>query len=151
MKRTVLSRIRLGIPLGVTIGQLISIAVSLIWGGGYYSPCVPQMAADMGSEINAVILQTFLCGLLGAAFGGCSAIWQVERWNLVQQTGIYFLIVSCFMLPTAYFCYWMEHSPAGFLQYFGVFALIFAGIWLAEYWSCKRNVRQLNSKLPKKQ
>lgn len=59
-----------GLPLGVTIGHVISILISLRWGQGYYSPCVPEMAEVMGSEIGAVILQTVLCALLGGVLWG---------------------------------------------------------------------------------
>ncbi|MDE7224214.1 MAG: hypothetical protein K2O34_10590 [Acetatifactor sp.] len=49
-----------GFTLGLAIGYLISIAVSLIWADGYYSPCVPELTAMMGNEINAVLVQAVL-------------------------------------------------------------------------------------------
>ena len=67
MKKTIRKKVILrsivGIPIGITIGYLISIAGSLIWGEGYYSPCVPELITAMGSEIGAVVLQTALCAL----------------------------------------------------------------------------------------
>ncbi len=105
----------------------------------------------MGSEIRVVLLQTGLCGLLGAGFGACSVIWQLEHWSLVKQTGIYFLAVSLLMLPIAYLTYWMEHTLLGFLSYFGLFALIFLLVWAVQFWAGRRRVRKMNEQLHRMQ
>ena len=148
-RKNIILRSLLGFPLGIAIGYVITICISLIWAQGYYSPCVPELSAATGNEISAVALQALLSGILGAGFAGCSVIWEIEHWSLVKQTGIYFLIVSVIMMPTAYFLYWMEHSLKGALQYFGIFALIFVGIWFSQLMIGKRNVRQMNERLHK--
>ena len=63
MKKQIFTRALLGFPLGVAVGYIITIAVSLIWADGYYTPCVPELKELMGSEINAVMLQALLSGL----------------------------------------------------------------------------------------
>ncbi len=98
-----------------------------------------------------VLLQSFLYGVLGAVFAGCSVIWELECWGIVKQTGIYFLIVSVVMMPIAYISYWMEHSVKGILSYFGVFVFIFAVIWAVEYAIAKHNVKKMNETLYGKQ
>lgn len=147
MKKKLLLRGALGFPIGIAIGYVITICVSLMWAGGYYSPCAPELAEALGNEISAVILQALLCGLLGAGFAASSVIWEMESWSLVRQTGVYFLIISLIMLPIAYAAYWMEHSAAGFLSYFGVFVLIFAVIWGVQFAIGKRNVKKMNEKI----
>lgn len=149
MKKKMVLRGILGFPLGITIGYFITILISLIWADGYYSPCVPELISVMGNEIHAVILQAFLSGLLGAGFGASSVIWEIESWNLVKQTGIYFGVISVMMMPIAYFTYWMEHSIAGFFQYFGIFVLIFIMIWLLQFILGKHMVKQMNANLYK--
>lgn len=114
MKKKIIKRSLLGFPLGITMGYLITILISLGWANGYYSPCVPELISLMGNEINAVILQTILCGILGVGFAASSVIWEMDSWSSVKQTGIYFSIISVIMLPIAYFAYWMEHSVVGF-------------------------------------
>ena len=101
----------------------------------------------MGNEINAVILQTVLCGILGTGFAASSVIWEIDNWSIIKQTGIYFSIISVVMLPVAYFAYWMEHSVVGFLIYFGIFVLIFGMIWITQFVIGKCNVRKMNEKL----
>lgn len=147
MKKEVLLRGVLGFPLGIAIGYIITILISLRWGQGYYSPCVPELIDRMGSEINAVIVQTVLCGLLGIAFGASSVIWEIDSWSIVKQTGVYFAITSIVMLPFAYVMFWMEHSAKGFLSYFGIFAAIFIFIWIIQYLIGKYTVTKMNSKL----
>ncbi len=147
MKKKIISRIILGFPIGIAIGYLFTIFVSLCFANGYYSPCVPDLISTMGNEINAVILQALLCGLLGAGFAASSLIWEIENWSIVKQTGIYFMIISVIMLPIAYFSYWMEHSIVGFFSYFGIFALIFVFIWVIQFSIAKHNVKKLNETL----
>lgn len=151
MRKEIVQRGILGFPLGLAIGYLITIVISCIWAGGYYSPCIPELIAVMGNEINAVLLQALLCGILGSGFGAASVIWDMEDWGIVKQTGIYFLIVSVIMMPIAYVTHWMEHSLKGFFIYFGVFLIIFIIIWIVQYLIAKESVRQLNETLCKKQ
>ena len=145
MKKKIFLRGIFGFPVGIAIGYLITIIISAIWANGYYSPCVPELISTTGSEINAVILQALLSGLLGTS----SVIWEMENWSIVKQTGIYFGIVSLIMLPTAYFLYWMEHSAVGFLSYFGISAFIFIIIWIIQFFTSRRIVKRLNENLYK--
>ncbi len=147
MKKKIIIRSLLGFSIGIAIGYLITIWSSLVWGNGYYSPCVPELISAMGNEINAVILQAVLCGIVGTGFAASSVIWEIDNWSIVKQTGIYFAIISVIMLPIAYFAYWMEHSVVGFLIYFGIFVLIFAIMWIVLYAIGKNNVRKMNEKL----
>lgn len=150
MKRKIILRCLTGFPIGITICYLITIILSVCFANGHYSPCVPELITLTGSEINAVILQALLGGLLGAGFAGCSVIWEIDNWSIVKQTGIYFLIISVIMMPTAYFTYWMEHSIRGFLSYFGIFTLIFIIIWFVQFVTGRHNVNRMNECLKKK-
>lgn len=147
MKKKIILRCISGFPIGLSIGYLITIVISLIWADGYYASCVPELAERMGSEIGAVTLQALLCSILGMGFGGCSVIWEIESWGIAKQTGIYFLIVSLIMMPIAYVTYWMEHSIQGIVSYFAIFILIFAIVWVIQYSRAKHNVRQMNKKM----
>lgn len=149
MKKKIILRTLLGFPLGVAIGYLLTIFFSLCFANGYYSPCEPELVKMLGNEINAVILQTALCGLLGIGFSVGSVIWEVERWSIVKQTGVYFLIVSLIMMPLAYLMYWMEHSVKGFFSYFGIFIFVFIIIWIISFIIGKYNIKRMNANLYK--
>lgn len=147
MKKQAFFRGLIGVPIGITIGYLITIFISLGWGNGYYSPCVPSLEEQMGSEINAVILQTVLCGILGAVFGAISIIWELDSWSIVKQTGIYFLIGSISMMPIAYINHWMEHSIGGFLSYFWIFIVIFIVAWIIQYIVWRQRIKKINESI----
>ena len=147
MKKMIILRGISGFPLGLAIGYSISIIISLIWGNGYYAPCVPEMAVMMGSEINAVMLQAILCGIMGMGFAASSVIWDIEDWGMVKQTGVYFAIISVIMLPIAYVTFWMEHSFKGVVSYYGMFALVFAVVWVVQYSRIRHNVKKMNEAL----
>lgn len=149
MKKKILARGALGFPLGIAIGYIITILISLIFANGYYSPCAPELISVTGSEINAVVLQTFLCGLLGTGFAASSVIWEIEHWSIAKQTGIYFLTISLIMLPIAYLNYWMEHTVTGLFGYLGIFVLIFVLIWAVRFFAVRHNVKRLNKYLNK--
>lgn len=147
--KKIIMRALSGFPIGITIGYLITIFISLRFGEGYYSPCVPELISVMKNEINAVIVQTLLCGILGAGFGAGSMIWEIDNWSIVKQTGVYFGIVSVIMMPVAYLLYWMEHSVVGFLSYFGIFVIIFIVVWVIQFIRGKYIVNKMNRNLPK--
>lgn len=73
MKKRVFLNALISFPIGIAAGQIISIVISLIYGGKYYS-CPPQLISDVGSEMGAVVLQTILCGIVGAGLGG-GTVW----------------------------------------------------------------------------
>ena len=147
MKKKIVQRGLLGFPLGIAIGYVVTIGLSLAFADGFYSPCVPELILAAGSEIRAVILQAFLCGLLGTGFGAASLIWEMETWSILKQTGLYFLIVSAVMMPVAYATYWMEHSVKGFFSYFAVFAVVFVIVWLTQWFAGRSNIRKINESL----
>lgn len=151
MKKRIIFRSINGFFLGIAYGYLITLVISLFHGDGHYYPCIPQLVVTMGSEINAVLLQTLLCGIIGAGFSAASFIWLIDKWGLTKQTGIYFLAVSLIMMPSAYIACWMEHSIKGVLSYFGIFVLLFAFFWGIQYMISRHNVRKLNASLKKMQ
>lgn len=149
MKKKVIFRGLLGFPLGVFLGYAITILISLVKADGYYSPCVPNLIDEIGSEIGAIVFQAVMSGILGASFGAASAIWENDKWSIAKQTGIYFAIVSITMLPIAYFTHWMEHSVAGFFLYFSVFIAIFIILWLVQYLIWKHKIETINKGIEK--
>lgn len=147
MKKKLLCRGLLGFPLGICIGYVITIAISAVHGGGYYAPCAPELAVQMGSEIAAVILQALLCGILGTACAMGSVVFEVERWGITKQTILHFLIMSLSLLPVAYISNWMEQSLWGVLSYFAIFVGVYVVIWAVQYLIWHVAVRKINRKI----
>lgn len=144
MKKNMILRGLLGFPLGIAIGFIITIMISICVGNGLFYPVTLELIETMGNELNAVILQTMLCGILGAGFAMASVIWDIDSWSLVKQSGIYFAIVCAVMFPIAYVTNWMKHDVVGILSYVGIFITIFVIIWLSQYFAWKRKIRKMN-------
>ena len=100
MKKKVILRCLIGAPIGLSISFMITLIISVIINKGEYYPVVPQLTALCGNELNAVIIQAVCSLIYGAAFGGASAIWEVESWSLLKQTVIHCLVISVSMLPS---------------------------------------------------
>lgn len=147
MKKELLKRMLLGAPLGLAISTLITIAISLTVGDGQYYAVVPSLARDMGSEINAVMLQAGLSMIYGAAWAGASVIWDAERWSLLKMTLVHLIVTSLATFPIAYFARWMPHSTTGILIYIGIFVGIYLAIWFSQYTAMKKRIQAMNEKL----
>ncbi|KAA8673309.1 DUF3021 domain-containing protein [Clostridium sp. HV4-5-A1G] len=50
-------------------------------------------------QINAVILQFTLSGLLSAVMGAGSVIWENDDWSFLKQSIMHFIITSITMFP----------------------------------------------------
>ena len=110
MKKKILMRGLFGLPTGIAIGFVITLIISICIGNGSFYPVTPELIDATGNELNAVILQTVLCAIMGAGFAAASIIWELDSWSLAKQSGIYFMIISVIMLPIAYFTNWMKHT-----------------------------------------
>ena len=149
MKRKLILRGLFGFPVGVAIGFVITIIISVCVGDGSFYPVTPELIVTMGNELNAVILQTVLCGIMGAGFAMASVIWEMDSWSLAKQSGIYFSVVCIVMLPIAYVTNWMKHTVGGVLAYVGIFVVIFLIVWLIQYSAWKRKIKKMNDSIKK--
>ena len=136
MKKKMIQRGLLGFPLGIAIGFVITVIISMCIGDGSFYPVTPELIDTMKNELNAVILQTILCGILGTGFAMASVIWEIDSWSLAKQSGIYFAIVCV--------TNWMKHNAIGILSYVGIFVAIFVITWLVQYFVWKRKVKRMN-------
>ena len=147
MKKKIILRSLLGAPIGLAVNYLITVLNSLIVADGSFYPVVPELIADCGSEMNAVLLQTLFSIIYGSVWGGSSVIWEAERWSLLRMTVTHLLICSIITFPVAYLMRWMPHNIMGILRYFGIFGTIYLFIWISQYQAIKRNIRQINHKM----
>ena len=151
MKKKIIMRGLFGLPVGIAIGFVITLIISACIGNGTFYPVAPELIDTTGNELNAVILQTVLCAVMGAGFAAASVIWELDSWSLAKQSGIYFLIISVIMLPIAYVMNWMKHTVLGVLSYAAIFAAIFVVVWLLQYILWKRKIKKMNDLVSKDQ
>lgn len=138
-----------GFPTGIMIGYILSIVFSLMYADGSFHLVAPSLIEKIGNELNAVIFQTILCGVIGSAFSAGSVIWEIDSWSIAKQSAVYFLVGGLALLPIAYLTDWMEHSVKGAIRYFIVFVVIFAVIWIVKYLILRSKIKHLNGELKK--
>ena len=124
MKKKVILRGLFGLPVGIAIGFVITLLISICIGDGAFYPVTPELIQTMGNQLNAVILQTILCAILGGGFAMASVIWEID-----------------------YFANWMKHSIAGVLSYVGIFVMFFAAVWISQYLLWKRRIKKMNARI----
>lgn len=147
MKKKILVRSLIGAPIGLTISILVTIIISLCTGHGDYYPAPHELIDLCGSAMKAVLLQTVCSFIYGAAFGGASVIWEMEKWSILKQTLIHLGVISVSSFPIAFFMYWIPHHIYGALVYFAIFIAIYAIIWVSKYFSIKAKVKKINDEL----
>ena len=144
MKKKIILRGLFGLPVGIAIGFVITLLISICIGDGSFYPVTPELIQTTGNQLNAVILQTILCAIIGVGFAMASVIWEIDSWSLAKQSGIYFFIACVTMFPIAYITNWMKHNAIGILSYVGIFVAIFVITWLVQYFVWKRKVKRMN-------
>ncbi len=144
MKRKIIKRGFLGFPLGIAIGYVITVIISVCVGDGSFYPVTAELIDTMGNELNAVVFQTVLCGIMGMGYAMASVIWDIDSWSLAKQSGVYFAIACVVMFPIAYIANWMKHDIVGILSYAGIFVAIFIFVWLIQYFVWKDKVKRMN-------
>lgn len=144
MKRKIIKRGFLGFPLGIAIGYVITVIRSVCVGDGSFYPVTAELIDTMGNELNAVVFQTVLCGIMGMGYAMASVIWDIDSWSLAKQSGVYFAIACVVMFPIAYIANWMKHDIVGILSYAGIFVAIFIFVWLIQYFVWKDKVKRMN-------
>ena len=149
MKTLFIKRALLGFPLGMAIGYTINIIFSLAFANGYYGAVHPELIEAFGNEINAVIIQAILWGLLGFIYSGFSVIWEKDNWSLVKQTTIVFFVYLLPMMIVGYILKWYTFNILQVIIFISIFILIFFIIWILIYLKTKKDVDALNAKIQK--
>ena len=152
MKKKVILRCLLGAPIGLLICHIIMLNFSVFVNlftvkKGEYLSVSPNLTTLCGNELNAVIIQTICSLIIGAVFGGASMIWEAEKWSLLKQTVLHFLVISVSTLPIAYCMYWIPHTLRGIVLYIGIFFFIYFFIWLGRYFAMKKKIQAINDKV----
>ena len=145
MKKKIIMRSLLGMPISVSVSLLITIIISYSIGDSNFHAVAPQLMEYCGNEINAVFWQFIFLLVYGAVWGGISVIWEMENWSILRQTATHFVICSVTTLPIAYIMCWVEHNVISVLIYFAIFAFIYVVIWLSQYLSTKSKIKKFNS------
>ena len=135
--------IRLAV-IGFILGAAIGNVISLLSGGPSHMATDKALSMTGGSVAGALILQSVIEGLMGAANFAGVALYEAESLNLVKATLFHFLIVLGTYFPTAFFLGWIKIEVLDIAVMTLIMAAAFFVIWLIFYLIYRKQTKELN-------
>ena len=147
MLKKIIKRVLIGFIYGIFIGQTILILESLFKGDGNFHFVSEYLLAHTNTELAAVIAQYFITGIIGVTFASTTVIFELDRWSLVAQTALHFVITSVVMFFAGFFCGWFPHTAISTLIWFGVFIVVYIIMWLSFTLYYRKKTKEINNAL----
>ena len=97
-----------------------------------------------GSETMAVVLQTLLGGLIGAAGFGGTLFYEIESWSMIRTMSVHFILIMLVFVPVCIILHWVG-SILEMLILVGFMLLGYMIVWLIMFCIYKAQVKQLNT------
>ena len=142
MLKKTLKRAGIGFLLGCVIGNFIAF-ISVLFSEGD-GPIVSQKVITMcGGEAGALLLQSFLSGLIG--FAGCAGMsfYEIEEWGLLRIMATHLAVIFAVFLPVSYILDWF--GSVGDLLIMSLIMLVwYFIIYLIMCAVYRRRVKELN-------
>lgn len=146
MLKKIIGRALCGTAFGVLSGQITTICISAAIGKGSYIPVTYAFASRFDNEITAVIVQLLLEALIGAIFSGSSVIFEVDKWSILKQYGMHFVITSVMWVFVVYML-WMPENIRGVISTLITFLATYIIVWVTQYMIYKKDIKNLNKKI----
>jgi hypothetical protein len=129
------------------INVVIALVIVAIVNKPDFLPLVPDYAVHFESEIVAMLLQIVLIGITSAAFGAGSVILEIERWSLLKQSVIYFILTAVVWVPVSIFCWGINKYTTAFISVICSYTISYIITWMVQYNLCKKSVAKINQKI----
>ncbi len=155
MKRSLLQSVLLRMLCGGGITVLLTEIVVLIntlivmrlTGNPQAVPLVPDYAARFENPYIALIIQVLLCGLIGMSFSGCSVIFEMEKWSLIKQAVLHFILTAIVWVPVGMFCWGLGKYKNVYISV-GISILItYVITWVSRIVLLRKETREINEQL----
>lgn len=145
-----LKRAGLGFVIGVFVGDLIAILTGTSNTGAitFASKQLLEMAG--GSPVISMLLQSLFSGLYGAVCFAGMSFYDTDRLPLAAATALHCALIVLLFIPISILLGWVS-SVVETLFIAGCQIVGFFIIWLIMYLAFKKQVRELNELMDKKQ
>lgn len=145
-------RCRFSFLISAFCGLVVNLLIDFIVGTFFISDFMsisPDFAAMFPTTTVAVYVNVLLYGLIGAAFGGFSVIYESRRLGLILQNLFYFLATTLVWLPIT-LCLWQlyKYPQALICSLFG-YLVPYVIMSVIGYKNLKKNVTEVNLLLEK--
>lgn len=146
MKKYILSA-----SLGVSIGTIISIITSSIFGQGTYLPLNPlsTMGAYYVEHFNqptVMLICVLTWASIGILFQLADKIFE-QDWSLLRMTATHFCITALGFTPLGILAGWFPLNLGSLLLFWLIFVLLYALLFFQNYRKMERYIKDINSGL----
>ncbi len=146
MKKYILSA-----SLGVSIGTIISIITSGIFGQGTYLPLNPlsTMGAYYVEHFNqptVMLICVLTWASIGILFQLADKIFE-QDWSLLRMTATHFCITALGFTPLGILAGWFPLNLGSLLLFWLIFVLLYALLFFLNYRKMERYIKDINSGL----
>ena len=90
-----------------------------------------------------------ISGIYGAVAMGSSIVYDVEKWSITRATATHFLLVFALYFLLVISMGWFSLSDPVFWIVVGTMVAVYILIWLIQYLSYRRQIREMNDELIK--
>ena len=147
MLKKFIKRAILGFMIGIFIGQTILIIESLMVGDGNFYAVSAYLVEHTKTRIAAVIVQYLITGIIGMTFASTTIVFELDKWSLLAQTALHFIITSIVMFFSGFFCGWFPHTAVSTIIWFGVFIVTYIIIWISFMLYYRKKTKEINKAL----
>ncbi|MBR0268009.1 MAG: DUF3021 domain-containing protein [Clostridia bacterium] len=88
-------------------------------------------------------------GIYGAVAMGSSVVYGIEKWSIARATATHFLLVFALYFLLVISMGWFSLSDPVFWIVVGAMVAVYILIWLLQYLSYRRQIREMNDELIK--
>ena len=110
--------------------------------------CIGFMLARSSEGLKA-FPNLVISGIYGAVAMGSSIVYDIEKWSIARATATHFLLVFALYFLLVLSMGWFSLSDPVFWIVVGAMVAGYILIWLLQYLSYKRQIREMNDELIK--
>ena len=123
-----------------TLLGLAGFALGVLTGIGF-------MLARSSEGLKAAFPNLLLSGIYSAVVTGSSIVYDIEEWSIARATATHFLLSFSLYFLLVLSMGWFRLDDPVFWIVIAVMAVIYVLIWLFQYLSYKRKIREMNHDL----
>ncbi len=148
--RSVFKRVFFSFNISCLCGLLVNLFIDLVVNALTISPFVsisPAFVNAFPTAVTAAYVNVLLYGLIGAAFGGLTFIYDCDRIGFVVQNIIYFLGTSVVWVFVSIVLWQLYKYPSALISTVSGYAVTYIIVTIIVYKNMRKSVQQVNTLL----
>lgn len=129
------------------VNVIIMLIVCFIQSDQDYVPMLEEFWKQFPSQSAAILTEILLIGTIGAAFGACSVIFELERWSFLKQGIVHFILTTIVWLPISIFIWAVYIHPSAIISMTASYSFTYAVTWISNAVRLKKMVKEINNML----